>query len=198
MDEWNFHGPGTVFNPATVNVTARAGRMIGEDSVKELADPKHASPISIFTNKIVKETDLNLLGAGPAAIVAKVKADFHIQNTSIAEVVTGNVFQVTLAEADIIEACRKNLNTNGLTTLMKQDFHNGTRDLLLAAVYADKLTFKFSSKNTTSGGLGLPKTGDLTLDGRKYTWTESGLEMSEPRFLGYRILDRGEVRDLFR
>ena len=199
-DEWNHYGPGVVFNPAGASVTARAGRMIGNTLVKDLADPKHASPLSLFTNKVVKERDLNLLGGGPAAIVAKIKGDFHMQANAEAEVVTGNVYQTTLTEADLVEACRRHLKTNGLTPRMREDLRAGRRSLLLAAIYADKLTFKFSNKNTTGGsiGLGLPKTGDFSFDGKKYTWTEAGLEMTEPRFLGYRVLDRADTGDLFR
>lgn len=197
--QWDEWGPGAIRNPGSGSLSATAGRIIGAPTVAGLATMSNASPVEAFDRKIITERDFNLLGSGPATVAATIKAQFGWKSEVEASVTMGKVAEVTLSEQQLVDLCRNNKAAEGLLPSTRKGLRNGNRHLLLAAVYADSMTFTFKKKTTTGGSIeaGLPKTGNITIGGNNYTYTESGLTMTEPRFLGYRILGRDEVRAVF-
>ena len=197
--QWDEWGPGSIRNNSSGNLSATASRIIGAPEVTRLATLSNASPVEAFNRKTVSEKDFNLLGSSPATVAATIKAQFGWKSETEASVAFGKVAEVALSEQGLVDLCRSNKAAEGLLPSTRKGLRNGDRHLLLAAVYADSMTFTFKKKTTTGGSIdaGLPKTGNITIGGNLYTYTESGLVMNEPRFLGYRLLGREEVRTVF-
>lgn len=200
--EWKSHGPGAVRHPSAGTVTANASRMIGQALVDAHASLKEKTPLETLNRSEVSEQDIKILGGGPIDVVARIKADVSAARSTNASIVMGRVWEVAMSEADLIAECRKNAANNGLTSNMIDDLCNGGRDLIVSAIYAEGMTFKFASRQSSEASASaetapLPQTGSIQIAGNTYHWTESGLEMREPRFLGYRALPRREVREIF-
>ena len=196
---WNLQGPGAIRNPAASTLTANATRIIGAELVAQIAKREHPVAIEAFDHTEITEKDFNLLGSGPQSVATALKASLNLSSDVETSVVMGKVSEIALSEVEMLEACRKTNAANGLTKDMRRDLRLGRRHLLLAAVYAESMTYKFRRKQTTGGSLAvtLPETADLSIDGNKYKWTRAGYTMTEPRFLGYRILGTAEVRTVF-
>ena len=196
---WNEQGPGAIRNPAAGSVTATATRIIGADLVTSLAKREHPVAITAFDHTEITERHLNLLGSGPQSVVRSLKATLKLSADIEASVVMGQVSEIALSELEMLDACKKNHAAATLTDKMRRDLRDGRRHLVLGAIYADSMTYKFSRKQTTGGSLAitLPQTADLNIDGNNYHWTQAGYVMTEPRFLGYRLLGRDEVREVF-
>jgi len=197
--QWEQWGPGAVRNQGAGTLSVRASRTIGATEMARLATREDASPVEAFDRKIISEKDFNLLGSGPSTVAAAVKARFGWERDTEASVTMGKVQEVTLSEQELVEFCRAQNVASSLTPDIRRGLRNGDRHLLLAAVYADSMTFTFKRKTATGGEVdaGLPRTGNITVGGNNYQFTESGLVMTEPRFLGYRILHRTAVRTVF-
>ena len=197
--QWEEWGPGAIRNPDNGNLSATATRIIGATTAARLATMSNASPVEAFDRKTVSEKDFNLLGSSPSSVANTIKLKFGWKSEVEASIVFGKVSQVTLSEQELVDLCLSNHAATGLLATTRQGLRNGSRHLLLAALYADSMTFTFKKKTTTGGTIdaGLPKTGTINIGGNFYNYTESGLVMTEPRFLGYRLLDRANVRTVF-